>query len=225
MNPTWTVPRMWEGEQCFIVGGGSSFYKQAEIPNDIISQVLSKELSPSSYISYLSFLSEKHVIGVNMAYKLNELIDIVFFGDVGFWTKQQAQLLINRSMKVTIHNGDFKDSVKVLLKDKGLGLSKLPDRLCWNGNSGAAAINLAVHTGVKQIILLGFDMNLDQDKNQHWHKEYATPLDKVQDNFTRHLKGFPKIASDAKEMGVEILNANPDSAIDVFTKVNLKDIL
>jgi hypothetical protein len=36
---------------------------------------------------------------------------------------------------------------------------------------------------------------------------------------------YPLIAKDAKKMGVEIINVNPDSAITVFPKLELKDIL
>jgi hypothetical protein len=37
--------------------------------------------------------------------------------------------------------------------------------------------------------------------------------------------GFPEIAKDANRMGVEILNANPDSAIQDFKKVNVCDLI
>ena len=43
--------------------------------------------------------------------------------------------------------------------------------------------------------------------------------------FHRHLRGFPQIAKDAKQMGVEILNASPDSAIECFRKVTVKELL
>jgi hypothetical protein len=43
--------------------------------------------------------------------------------------------------------------------------------------------------------------------------------------FHKHLHGFPEIAKDAKRMGVTILNASPDSAIECFKKVNVKDLI
>jgi len=37
--------------------------------------------------------------------------------------------------------------------------------------------------------------------------------------------GFPKIATDAKRFGVEIINVSPDSAIKSFKKVSLKEVI
>jgi hypothetical protein len=39
------------------------------------------------------------------------------------------------------------------------------------------------------------------------------------------LKGFGKIYRDAKERGIEILNASQESAITVFPKINVKEVL
>jgi hypothetical protein len=44
-------------------------------------------------------------------------------------------------------------------------------------------------------------------------------------SFTKHLLGFPVIAKDAKARGIEIINASPESVIDVFPKCNVKDLL
>jgi hypothetical protein len=83
--------------------------------------------------------------------------------------------------------------------------------------------------GATKIILVGFDMKLDEAYKQHWHSEYgamnrkdATPKSLP---FHRHLIGFPHIARDAKRMGITIVNACPDSAITSFPKMPVKDIL
>jgi hypothetical protein len=109
-------------------------------------------------------------------------------------------------------------------KKRAGGISTDPILLGWNNNSGAAAINLAVHTGVKKIILLGFDMKLDPQQNQHWHKLYVSPINQTKSIFSKHLIGFPAIKKDLDKLGVVVLNCNPDSAIDCFQKVNFKDL-
>jgi hypothetical protein len=121
---------------------------------------------------------------------------------------------------------------KYLAKDTShtKGISDNPKMVSWNGNSGAAAISLAVHTGAKRIILLGFDMKLSSSKTQHWHNLYGRGV--IQDNkklmklpFDRHLRGFADIAKDAKRMGIEILNCCPDSAIKEFPRYSLKELI
>jgi len=117
--------------------------------------------------------------------------------------------------------------IKVVDRDKPFGLSDDPTKIRWNRNSGSSAINLAVHLGAKRIMLLGFDMKLKDHKDQHWHKLYGKKPKKesqIQKTFIRHSEGFPKIARDAKRLGVEILNVNPDSAITAFERVNLSDV-
>jgi hypothetical protein len=111
---------------------------------------------------------------------------------------------------------------------KGYGISNNPKKVAWNVNSGAAAISLARHFGVRKIILVGFDMSIDNRRNSHWHgahgmgskngKKWIPP-------FPRHLKGFEYIAKDAQELGIEIINASPDSAIKELPKVAVSELL
>jgi hypothetical protein len=62
-----------------------------------------------------------------------------------------------------------------------------------------------------------------QNKNTHWHNVYGANT--ARKNFNRFLKQFPDIARDAKKRKIEILNVSPNSAIEVFPKVSLKDVL
>jgi predicted peroxiredoxin len=43
--------------------------------------------------------------------------------------------------------------------------------------------------------------------------------------FERHLRGFPDIAKDAKQRGIEILNCSQESVIKEFRKVTVQDCL
>lgn len=239
----WSVPKMWEDGECWIIGGGPSISKQFSIPDDITKAVYRKELPPSALSSYLSLIHDKHVIGVNAAYLIGDWIDMVVFGDRRFFLENRLQLAEFPGLKVACNpkmSGHQYDGerIKYLKRDRerAKGISKHPDRVSWNGNSGAAAISIAVHTGVKRIILLGFDMRLGEDDRQHWHSLYKFPQKKRRNRrnnkivpaglpFHRHLLGFPEIAKDANRMGVTILNASPNSAIECFQKTNVSELL
>jgi hypothetical protein len=39
------------------------------------------------------------------------------------------------------------------------------------------------------------------------------------------MRGFKQIAIDAKNLGIEIINASPDSDIKEFRKVSVKELL
>jgi len=232
---SWIIPRMWEGGECWIIGGGPSIATQFEVPEDVITGVLSKTLPVSAYSPFLSAIHGRHVIGVNVAFMLGNWIDIVFFGDAGFYKQYQKQMNAFPKVKVTCNPILFNkknmhiQSVKLVRKDAahGYGISQNKNSVAWNNNSGAAAINLAVHLGVARIFLLGFDMTLGLEGSQHFHDQYnrGKYINGRKLPFRRHLMSFPNIAKDAKRLGVEIINVSPDSAITEFPRVSLKEAL
>jgi hypothetical protein len=233
----WKVPRIWENEDVWILGGGPSVLKQFEIPNKLIKDVMDGTSPPSVYSSYLSKLHDKHVIGINVAFMIGDWMDMIFFGDDGFFKRYESQLSEYRGLKVTctdLASTNEVPWVKYLPKDKEhvKGITRNPSKVSWNHNSGAAAISLAVHTGASKIILLGFDMNVNEDKNMHWHDIYKrgkieTPKDwkHWQPILERQMLGFKHIAQDAKEIGVTIINASPTSSINSFPKTSIKYLL
>ena len=234
--PHWTAPKMWEGGECWVIGGGPSMAVEFGIPKDVVAGVLSEELSISSYSPFLSPIHDKHVIGVNAAFLLGSWIDVVFFGDGGFYFLNKVKLDKYPKVKVTcnpnMRNKHNVHDVKYIDRDNRhlMGLSTDPRYLSWNLNSGAAAINLAYHFGVKTVYLLGFDMQVGEEGYQHWHRLYQKipgkpRRDPKQYPFERHLKSFPMIANDAKRLGLEIINVSPNSRIENFKRVKLSDVL
>lgn len=206
--------------------------KQFGIPEDIVSSVVAGRERPSVYSPYLAALHDRHTIAVNNAYMIGDWMDALFFGDCAWYVQHRIALERWPKLKVTCcqrfaaYPESQANGLKYLGKDKtkSLGISTNPTTVCWNSNSGSAAISLAAHLGAKRIILLGFDMIMDRGKT-HWH----APHSPIKRNFTppyvKHLKGFPQIAEDAKLLGIEILNASPISAIKDFPKVSVSEII
>jgi hypothetical protein len=204
--------------------------RQFHIPEQLVQDVMAGKEKPSAYSPYLSALHNRHVIGINNAYRLGDWIDMLFFGDCGWYLVHRLGIANYPVLKITCcarfanRSPHQMEGIRYLSKDHNHknGISPNPSMVSWNGNSGAAAISLAVHTGVKRIILLGFDMSLDDNNTSHWfgaHKKGAKPP------FARHLVGFPAIASDAKALGIEIVNASPKSAIKVFKRCSVDELL
>jgi hypothetical protein len=227
---------MWEGEDVWIIGGGPSVTKQFDIPKEVVKSVIEKTSPPSVYSPYMKYLHNKHVIGINVAFMIGDWMDMIFFGDNGFFLRFKEQLADYPGIRITccpIMTSASCAWVKYIEKDADYprGLTKNLSKVSWNGNSGAAAISVAVHAGAKRIFLLGFDMNLGEEVMQHWHDIYLRgkvddddKLRRVSSNFDRHLRSFAPIANDAKELGIEIINVNPKSEITDFPKVSLKQI-
>ena len=222
----WKMPKIWDGGECWIIGGGPSIVEQFNIPDNVVEAVKSGEAPLSEYSPYLKALHGKHVIGINMAFEIGNWVDICFFGDQSFYGRFKGGLMrfpnlkINCSLDVSKPFPNVK-RMRRLATSQTYGIATKPDSLRWNSNSGGSAINLAYHTGVKRVYLLGYDM-VKNGHGTHWHNSYGK---KTRTPYTTHLKCFQHIARDAEKLGLEIINVNPQSAIKQFPKKALSEIL
>jgi len=225
----WRVPEIWKDGTCVIIGGGTSLIDQFNIPAEVVEKVYTGVEDASVYSPYLSLIHNQHVIAVNMSYQLGAWIDVLFFGDDGFWKTKHDEIIAFQGLRVSFESEKIRDSrVKLLARNsrKKQGITFDPKGLLsWNFNSGAAEINLAIQFGAKRIILLGFDMYLDASNNQHWHKVYTSPLNVIKESMKKHLRGFPVIAKDIEGTGIEIINCSPNSTIQCFRKANIWEVL
>ena len=232
----WQIPKMWEGGECWIIGGGPSIPLEFGIPEEVVKGVYSEELPISAYSPFLSPIHDKHVIGVNAAFLFGTWIDVMFFGDGGFYFANKAKLDCYPKVKVSCNPHLLKKNpfdIKYVPRNQkhpnGISYGK-PNTISWNLNSGAAAISLAYHLGVKRVYLLGFDMDVGENGDQHWHRHYAWNKDvKKRDPkklpFKRHMRGFFAVGRDAEHVGLEIINVSPNSKIEQFKRVKLSDVL
>lgn len=213
--------------------------RQFGVPEEVIQSVLTGESSPSVYSPYMSAIHNRHVIGINIAYMIGEWIDIILFGDNRFFLAHRAGLAAFPGIVIGCHPKAARyDWVKHMARDRNhpRGISPDANKVSWNYNTGAAAISIAANSGVSRIVLLGFDMKRDEKDKGHWHDLYKTlpptrraRKDRGRDRrgapYLRHLRGFPDIAKDAKRRGITIINASPDSAIEQFKKITVKQLL
>ena len=101
------------------------------------------------------------------------------------------------------------------------GLSTDANYVHSGGNSGYQAINLALHLGATRIILLGFDM--------HCHSGLSHFFGDHPPNFISNTKYERFIAAyrtiKPEQYGIEILNCSRETALDMFPRHNLEDVL
>ena len=215
----WHAPRMWEGEDVFIIGGGPS--------------LVDFDWEP---------LKNKHLIGCNDAYQLGDWVDVCYWGDYGWWelfwrdevlVKEGRQrhtipgLLRYPGLCVTCNPACLdKDERVHVLEKRPVGIYVQQYRVGWNFNTGISAINLAALFGASRIILLGFDMKHSETGESNWHKNLK---DKPSPDCFRKFMKFARLyaAPQMKERfpGVEVLNATPGSALELFPKAKLEDVL
>lgn len=120
-----------------------------------------------------------------------------------------------------------------MLRGEPEGIETKPGTVSWNRCSGTSAINLAYYFGVKRIVLIGYDMRRIE-KEDNWHQEHKKMHPKASKRrddqkskqvYGRFMKCFPVVARKAKDLGLEIINTTPKSAIEVFPFMALEDAL
>ena len=195
--------------RCFIVGGGSS-------------------LSGFDFSS----LDDEFVISVNGAFefcKANAAIGIdkrywsrLYQGGYGDKALRKAQNPKLKKYWVETPAGqDIKEIPNEVIrissasKQKMVFTQNLNDGLISGGNSGFAALNLAVAFGFRLIYLLGFDMKGDGKGNQAWfHKGH--PNVQKEDVYLNFIKPFEAVAPELKKRGIHVINVNEESKLTCF---------
>ncbi len=201
----WQIPKMWLGETAYLIGGGKSL----ETVND------------------WSVLHRKRVIAVNQAFELGPW-DFVYFQDCIWFDDNEEALMKFGGIKVTTClRTDLNPNIMTVKHGGDITYDSRPGFISLGGNSGYGAVMLAIKLGVKVIYLLGFDMKTTAGEH-NYHKKHSRqakgqiPEDIYERDF---MHPFARLAKIYKSLGVEIYNANLDSAMDYFPKVDREEVL
>lgn len=197
----WSVPRIWEGGTCYVLGGGPSLAKLD-----------------------IERLRGERVIAVNNAYQLARWIDVMYFMDKVWFGWHQDELLKWPGIKVccAVGLGHIR-WLRCLEMGKRGGLDDRPTHLCRGSNSGCGGVGLAAKFGVKKIILLGYDMQAIKGRH-NYHKDHKR---KVPNNIyqTQFVRSFDILKKSLDEQGIEVINATPGSLLDTFPIVDPEEVL
>lgn len=199
----WTVPKLWPDRTVYIIGGGPSI-------NNID----------------LERLKGERVIAVNNAYMSGRApwAPVMYFMDWNWYNWHKKALARWPGLKVTVCDKCKNEGgIRVLKWRHRLGLDEDPRFITRGTCAGYSATSLAAKLGASKIILLGFDMRIvDGEHNYHnEHKRDVLPGIYV-NNF---IRPFQSLVEPAKEWGIEIINATPDSHLPYFPIVDPEEVL
>lgn len=201
--PSWSIPREWPGERCFILCNGESIRAQRQL----IPQLKGR------------------IIAIKEAVRLRPDADVLFICGESTDVIAAPLFPIFKGKYVLARNKilpSYPDYVKRLSRTKDhTRLCELPDHVCGY-DAGTSAINIAYHFGATEIVLLGMDMKGDRWCNgEHWHPMPNIPAD----HHARHSSVLPDIAKDAQAKGIRIVNCSPISAVTCFERRRLEEFL
>ena len=193
---SWSIPREWVGERCFILCNGESIRQQRHLIPKLKGRFIAiKEavlLRPDADVLFVA---------------AERTVDIV----PGLMRHFKGTYVIARN-KVP---ASYPDSVKRVCRTKDhTKLCDRPDHVCGY-DCGTSAINAAFHFGATEFVLLGMDMTGDRWCNG----EFKHPMPHIPlAHHRRHASALPDIAKDAERRGLRIVNCSPISALTCFER-------
>lgn len=200
----WSVPRIWNGEVGFVIGGGPSIRD----------------------FDFERLRGRGRVIAVNDA---GIEPGRATWADVLFWA--DLRWLDWNFDKLHRHTGQFKISRKpnkyafgfpvYELNHKIGTYSRDPETLGgWCG--GSSAINLGALFGLRVIILLGFDMK--EAPVMNWHSNHKLPHEAFQHR-NKFIPTLERMAPQLERDGVTVINTNLQSGLRCFPFASIEEIL
>lgn len=207
----WRVPRLFAGQTVTVIAGGPSLTSE--------DARRAQSIGP--------------VIAVNDAYRKAPNAAIHYAADGDWWCEHWEVVRRLPGIQVTC---DARASLKVAEAiglhvvelvggPEGRGLSLDPARIHSGRNSGYQALNIAVLTGAARVLLLGFDMQRTGGR-AHWFGDHPANLRNPDTAMARNwVREFDAVPADAARAGCEIINCSRETALTVFPRMPIEDVL
>lgn len=166
--------------------------------------------------------SKAIVIAVNDAAVLAPWASVVFAADLLWWGRNyMARRLLGLKYALASSHKRI-PGVEVLERTGQEGLETDPTGLRSGGHSGYAAINLAVHLGARQIVLLGYDLKPDPTGRHHYfggHPDGSHP------RYDQWRPLYQTLLEPLQALGISLVNASRQTSIRSVPRLPLREAL
>lgn len=178
---------------------------------------------------------DKFIIAVNRAYEVLPDAQVVYFTDQDYWQRHREAMmkhkgqLIRGVLNPERERKQMPQEVIIYHLTGPAGYETKPGKLKHGSNSTYAALNLAAaHFKFEKIYILGLDMKWGKpgDKSQsHWHDGHKGGRLDPESGYKKMIQAYDTIKQPLKDAGVEVYNANPDSAVKAFPRITIEEAL
>lgn len=201
-----------EGQNVFIIGGGPS----------LINFDFDKLKGRTVIALNSSFKGIQHlttaIFWTDNDWAAKNYDDIMRFKGLRFNSRINAMKLINEGTQ------GFASSC-VLNKHADFGFTTAINAVCGN-NSGAQILNFVTNLKAYRVFLLGYDMNPSAQGKTHWHEGYEQAAALYASAYKNlFIPSINSMAPFIKQLGVDVVNCNPDSKLTCFRKDKLEKYL
>jgi hypothetical protein len=198
----WKVPALWKNDTAFIIAGGPSVADQD-----------------------LSLLKGRRVIVVNSSYTVYPNADYLIFADQRWYEDHKDSIAkVFKGQVVSLARKVSGQAILNLKRHKPQpALTDDPSRVAIHFTTLQSAINLAVHLGVKKIVLLGADMQRGPDGRTHHHAPHRWKNKAGNSTWDAQMAHLRHLERPLREIGVEVINTSPVSRINWWPKQSLAE--
>lgn len=201
MDKWW--PR-WEGDDVVIVASGPS----------------------AKDVNLAAARGKARFITINSSWRLAPWAEIIYGCDGKWWrryfgeVKDTGATLLTSDRRTAREMGlpyvrTQKPDDRIIMEPKGT--------VGWGGNSGFHALNLALQFQCRRVVLVGFDMQIAG--GSHWHGDHPEGMhNPSKGNIARWRGAVDGAAGVAANLGAEVLNCSPVSALKNYPKVDFEEV-
>lgn len=200
-SPYVSVPRTWEGDTAVVIASG-----------------------PSLTVEDVTYCRDRaHVIAVKDAIRLAPFASCLYGCDATFWQRHKG-LPEYTGAKYSIDPRAAGHGPHLLRNTGETGLELEPTGLRTGKNSTYQAVNLAVHYGVRRILLLGVDMGHTPHGHKYFfgnrpsHQQLTSP-------FAAMLLLWPTLIAPLAALGVTVINCSRTTALVCFPQQTIEEAL
>jgi hypothetical protein len=197
----WTCQTEWPESTVWIIGGGTS--------------LSGADLSP---------LRSRKTIAINSSAFSWPWVDFLFFGDRRWYSHHRARIA-SLSCRIVSNSPSVREEHVLSMQKVKPPPGIVDDRqvLPMSWTSIGPAMNLAVHLGARRIVLLGADLYAAQDGTTHHHEKH--PWEPVPNWKNMQLEALGHCVRPLQQRRIEVVNANPKSALPYWPKRPLAECL
>jgi len=182
----------WTGETVFIVAGGPSVASQNT-----------------------DLLKGRKVIVINSSWQRLPWADILFFADDRWWREYSKQVLAGFPGRILTCAPESRHPRFMKLKRASLEtrLHPVRDTVMVRRTSMTGALNVAMHLGAANIVLLGLDGKTGANGRLHHHAEYSLSMGHIEDTWQEQRQDLVCARVSLKAKNIYVVNSSPASAL------------
>lgn len=164
------------------------------------------------------------VIAVNDAWRLAPWAEALIASDAAWWSHYRG-VPAYTGLKFCLEPSAAKwPGVQVLRNAGDAGIETEPTGVKTGRNTGAAAINLAVHFGAARVVLLGYDMEAKDEAHSHWFGAHPQGL-RGGSPYALFRQMFATMVAPLQALGVTVVNCSRHTALTCFPRQPLREVL